>query len=145
MIDPNSPAGAGISAEEQQFLDAATARLYRWMAAIGVAGAVAVLIWRGPRWGGGFAAGAALSVLNFHWLKGSVDALAGVSARRNTVVARFLLRYALLIAAGYAIFASSVLNIWAFLAGLFVFVAGVLAEIAYELATGTGPEPGNQP
>lgn len=144
MIDPNSPA-ASVSSEEQQFIDAATVRIYRWMAVFAVAGAIAMLAWRGPRWCGGFAAGAALSVLNFHWLKGSVDALAGLTARRRSVVARFLLRYALLIAAGYAIFASSVLSIWAFLAGLFVFVAGVLAEMIYELATGTGPAPNNQP
>ncbi len=108
------------------------------MGAFAAAGSLALLVWKGPRHGGGFALGSALSILNFHWMKGAVDALAGLSARRAPIVAKFLLRYALIIAAGYVIFRSSVLSLSAFLAGLFVFVAGILVEMVYELATGTG-------
>ena len=54
---------------EEQFVAAAVRRIYRWMAACAVAGTLVVLIWKGPRYGGGFATGAALSILNFHWMK----------------------------------------------------------------------------
>lgn len=124
------------------------------MAACAVAGTLAVLVWKGAWHAGGFAAGAALSILNFHWLKAGVDALAahfqgpgeqqGRPPARAGLVARFLLRYALIIAAGYAIFRSSALSLPAFLGGLLVFVAGVLAEMVYELATGTGAAPGTK-
>lgn len=110
----------------------AVRRMYRWMAVFSAIGSVALLAWKGPRQAGGFALGAALSVLNFHWLKGAVDALGGDGARRG-VIAKFVLRYALMLAAGYAIFRSSILSLPSFLGGLFVFVAGVLAEMIYEL------------
>ena len=144
---------------EEQFVAAALGRMYRWMGACAVAVTLAVLLWKGPWYGGGFAVGAALSILNFHWMKGAVDRLAAYFQptpphsemaleaqpnvrlgwlRRNSPSLKFVLRYALLIAASYVIFRTSVLSLTAFLAGLFVFVAGVLAEMIYELATGTG-------
>jgi Flp pilus assembly protein TadB len=48
-------------------------------------------------------------------------------------VGRFVLRYALIALVGYVIFRSSVLSLPAFFAGLFVAIAAVLAEIAYQL------------
>ena len=143
---------------EEQFVAAAVRRMYRWMGVCAVAVTLAVLVWKGPWHGGGFAVGAVLSILNFHWMKGAVDRLAayfqpsphsGMASeaqpnvrlgwlRRNWLSLKFVLRYALLIAVGYVIFRTSVLSLTAFLAGLFVFVAGVLAEMIYELATGTG-------
>ena len=146
---------------EEQFVAAALRRIYRWMGVCAVTLTLVVLVWKGPWYGGGFAAGAVLSILNFHWMKGAVDRLAAYFQptpphsemaleaqpnvrlgwlRRNSPSLKFVLRYALLIAVGYAIFRTSILSLTAFLAGLFVFVAGVLAEMIYELATGTGPE-----
>jgi len=117
--------------------------MYGWMAACAVLVALVLLIWKGAWHAGGFAIGAVLSILNFHWLKSAVDGLAAhvggqkpVRARR--LVAKWLLRYALIVATGYAILKSSVVSLSAFLGGLLVFVAGVLAEMIYELATGTG-------
>lgn len=130
-------------ASDEQFVDRALRRMYGWMAACAVLVALVLLIWEGAWHAGGFAIGAALSILNFHWLKSAVDGLAAhvggqkpVRARR--LVAKWLLRYALIVAAGYAILKSSVVSLSAFLGGLLVFVAGVLAEMIYELATGTG-------
>lgn len=128
---------------DEQFVDRALLRMYRWMAACAVLVALVLLIWKGAWHAGGFAVGAVLSILNFHWLKAAVDGLAGHVARRKPVgtrrlVAKWLLRYALIVAAGYVILKSSVVSLYAFLGGLFVFVAGVLAEMIYELATGTG-------
>ena len=124
-------------------MDRALRRMYGWMAACAVLVALVLLIWKGAWHAGGFAIGAVLSILNFHWLKSAVDGLAAhiggqkpVRARR--LVAKWLLRYALIVATGYVILTSSVVSLWAFLGGLFVFVAGVLAEMIYELATGTG-------
>ncbi len=136
---------------EEQLVRAAVRRIYLWMGACALTLTFVLLLWKGPWYGGGFAAGAALSVLNFHWLNAAVEALAshfdqasaeafqGVPRRpaRAALVAKFVLRYALMIAVGYAIFRTSVLSLTAFLGGLFVFVAGVLAEMVYELATGT--------
>ena len=145
---------------EEQFVAAAVGRMYRWMGGCAVAGTLAVLVWKGLWYGGGFAAGAALSILNFHWMKGAVDKLAAYFQptpphsemaleaqpnvrlgwlRRALPAIKFVLRYALIVAVGYVILRTSVLSLTAFLAGLFVFVAGVLAEMIYELATGTGP------
>ena len=146
---------------EEQFVAAAVQRIYRWMGVCAVTFTLVVLVWKGPWYAGGFAAGAVLSILNFHWMKGAVDRLAahfqptlahdGMASdtqpyvrlgwlRRNSPSLKFLLRYALIVAVGYVIFRTSILSLTAFLAGLFVFVAGVLAEMIYELATGTGTE-----
>lgn len=129
---------------EEQFVGAAVRRIYRWMGACAVAFTLALLVWKGPWHAGGFAAGATLSILNFHWMKAAVDALAARSLQGAaprpagvSVLFKFVLRYALILAAGYVIFRTSVLSLTAFLGGLFVFVAGVLAEMIYELATGT--------
>jgi hypothetical protein len=128
---------------DEQFVDRALRRMYGWMAACAVLVALVLLIWKGAWHAGGFAIGAVLSILNFHWLKSAVDGLAAHIGRQKPVrarrlVAKWLLRYALIVATGYAILKSSVVSLSAFLGGLLVFVAGVLAEMIYELATGTG-------
>ena len=58
--------------------------------------------------------------------------------RRGTtgVVARFVLRYALIGLAAYVIFRSSSLSLAAFFAGLFVAIAAILAEVAYQVYLG---------
>jgi hypothetical protein len=51
-------------------------------------------------------------------------------------VARFVLRYALIGVAGYAIFRSSTLSLEAFFAGLFIAIGAILAEAAYQIYRG---------
>ncbi len=133
---------------QEQFTRAALRRIYMAMAVLGVAGTAVVLLWKGWWFAAGFAAGAALSCLNFHWLKGAVDALAALAGRNagptsgprppspKRVAARLVLRYALMGAVAYAIVRTSLVSLVAFLVGLFVFVAAVLAEMIYELAQG---------
>ena len=136
--------------QEERFVAGALRRIYAGMIALGLAGTVGLLLWKGWWLGLGFAAGATLSYLNFHWLKEAVDVLAGyftdpqpadAGDRRRApkpwrMGARFVLRYGLIGVMGYAIFRISSASLIGFLAGLFVFVAAVLAEMIYELTLG---------
>lgn len=87
----------------------------------------------------GFICGCALAYLNFHWLEKVVNALgermsAGGNPKSGSgVVVRFLLRYVLMGLAAYAIFTVSRASLHGLLAGLFLPVAGVLCEAAYEV------------
>lgn len=122
------------------FIQASIRRIYIGTAVFGVAGTVAMLLWKGWHFGAGFAVGAALSALNFHWLKGGVDALTARFQSRaagRAQAVKFLLRYALIGGAGYVIFRTSVVSLNGFLTGLFVFVAAILVEMVYELILGS--------
>ncbi len=191
---------------DEKFVQAAIRRIYGWMFFFAAAPTAVLLVWQGWWYAAGFAAGAVLSILNFHWLKAGIDAVMNATAQgeavsgdapapidetgeadaldviaapaadeeaevvsrgagglarddadgqgtrgpgdprpgkrrkpsQKGVVVRYVLRYALIVAAGYVIFLSSVVSLTAFLGGLFVFVAGVLAEMVFELVTGTG-------
>jgi hypothetical protein len=136
-----------IPPKELLLLGGAQSRIVYAMLVIGVVGSVAGLVWRGWDWGAGFAAGAAVSILNFHWLKSAANLLADAFAtrsgqqvpsssstpRKTWVVVRFMLRYALLGLSGYVIFLSSLVSLGAFLAGLFVLVGGLMVEAGYEV------------
>lgn len=132
---------------DEQFVAAAIRRMYLWMAGFAVTAAIALLAWKGWWYAGGFAAGAALSILNFHWLKAAIDGFVGLAVAapaprpdNSVLIVKWVLRYALIAAVGYVIFRSSAVSMIAFLGGLFIFVAGVLAEMIYELAAGTGAD-----
>ncbi|MBI3665516.1 MAG: hypothetical protein HY236_04705 [Acidobacteria bacterium] len=60
-----------------------------------------------------------------------------VKGRRRLLVWKFIGRYALIGAAAYGILKYTARNITALLAGLFLFVAAILAEIGFELITGS--------
>jgi hypothetical protein len=140
-----------IPPAEQQLLAGVEPRIFRIMLALGIVGAAVFFLWRGAGWAGGFAVGAALSGLSFHWMKSAISTLtdsvapsataqsgerAPARPRTGGAVFRFVLRYALIGAVGYVIFRSSVLSLAAFFAGLFVAVAAVLVEIGYEVYLG---------
>jgi hypothetical protein len=130
-------------------------RVERLILILGVCGiAIAGVRW-GLRAGLGFAAGAGLAWINYRWLKHGVKAIlpapeavpapqtekeagASMSAAGTPKVpvaafAKFFGRYILLGVALYVILAYSLVPAAAFLAGLFVGVAAVLAEFSYEL------------
>ena len=120
---------------DPDFFAGAVTRIYRWMAVAAAAGTVAALVLAGWPGAGGFLLGAAISWLNFHWLKRLVNSLgAAAEGPPRSRAAVFLgLRYALLALVAYVILKFSVLSLPALLGGIFVAVAAVILEIIFEL------------
>lgn len=105
--------------------------------------------WAGRRWGwrgsAGLIIGAALSWLNFRWLKGSVQAFgraataqAGAANVRIPVGAylKFFGRFALLLGILYVILTHSWLPAIPVLAGVFAAPAATVVALVLELASG---------
>ncbi len=99
--------------------------------------------WKFGRWAAlGFLLGCVISYLNFHWLKNGVSGLAdrvtnsGKPQSGKGIVARFLLRYVLLGAAAYVILTSFPASLRGLFSGLFLPVAAIACEAAYELYVG---------
>lgn len=110
-------------------------RLVKLMAAITLAGTLAAAVWRGWKWGAGFAVGAAISGLNFYWLKRLTESLGSTRVRRRSAI--FLAsRYLVLGLIAYVILRYSSISLPAALAGLFVSTAAVIVEILFELVYG---------
>jgi hypothetical protein len=123
----------------------ATLRRVEWLTlALGGLGA----IWAGSRWGWrgalGLVVGAALSWLNFRWLKGGVLAFgkaatekAGSAGARVPVRAyvKFIGRFGLLLVVVYVILTRSWVPPVPLFAGLFASAAGVVVALVWELAT----------
>lgn len=83
------------------------------------------------------ATGAALSYINFVWMKRAVDFVVvegakGAAAGRRSLFG-FVARYVLIALVLYATIRSSVLNVVFILAGLLVYVAALLIECVYEV------------
>jgi hypothetical protein len=127
--DPNSEA----------FYSGALDRISRFMIVLAL-GFSAAAWWRyGWRIALGFACGSAVAYLNFHWLKRVVIALAdratqsGQTQSSQGVVLRFLLRYVLMALGAYVIFTVSRASLYGLFAGLFLPVAAIACEAAYEV------------
>ena len=81
----------------------------------------------------GLALGSAIAYLNFHWLKRIVERFAETpSSSRKKIVVLALLRYVLMGAAAYAILSLSPASLYGLFAGLFLPVAAIACEAAYE-------------
>jgi len=108
---------------------------------VALAPALAIGVWwKFGRWPAlGFVLGCVIAYLNFQWLKKGVAGLAdrvtntGKAQSGKGIVARFLLRYGLLGAAAYAILTSFPASLGGLFAGLFLPVAAIACEAAYEL------------
>jgi len=125
--------------KSEAFYSGAVDRISRFMVVLAV-GLSAAAWWRyGWRVALGFACGSAIAYLNFHWLKRVVIALAdratqsGETQSSQGVVLRFLLRYALMALGAYVIFTVSRASLYGLFAGLFLPVAAIACEAAYEL------------
>jgi hypothetical protein len=133
-----SPNGPTVSAEPEAFYVNAYRRIFRSMLVLPVL--ATPLIW--IRWHRasalGFLAGCVVGVVNFYWLKKTIQTLAekvvAASVRRPdaAVMGTFLLRYVLIAAVGYVIVKSSASSIYGFCAGLFLPVGAILIEAGYE-------------
>lgn len=125
--------------EAEDFYPRAYARIGRCMLGLGILASVALLVAFGWQVAAGFAAGAAVAVVNFYWLKRTVGALAERATRPGSakptrgVLLRFGLRYLLVGLAVYVIFRSSSLSLYGLFAGLLLPVAAVGCEAAYEI------------
>jgi hypothetical protein len=110
--------------------DRAAMRIARNMIWIAVLGVLTAWAARGWRWGAGFLLGAAISWLNYWWLKRLVDSLGG---KHRPGGWRFVVRYILLAAGAYVILRFTPISILAVLLGLFVLIAAVFVEAAFEI------------
>ena len=126
--------------ESEHFYEGAYSRIIRTMAVLSASGTIIAWAWYGSRAGIGFLAGCGLAAINLLWLKRTVTILAdrtiGAKAAEEKpsrgAVWRFVLRYALFGAIAYVIFKSSLASLSGVLAGLFLPVAAILVEAAYE-------------
>ena len=135
---PLSPEVSPADLRLQAFNERALSRMFRTMLFVSVL-LVVPAVWMYKAAGViGFAAGAAISCINFRALQRSVEALADRIVNRQShekggrIVLRFLVRYALVGAAAYAIFRGSALAFRGFLWGLCLPVAAMMIEAAFE-------------
>jgi hypothetical protein len=125
--------------ESESFYSGALARIARCMIALAVLFTLAGWLRFGWRIALGFVCGCAIAYLNFRWLERVVSAIADRATQTGRVqssggvVFRFLLRYFLMAVAAYAIFSVSPASLNGLFAGLFLPVAGIACEAAYEL------------
>ncbi len=121
------------------FYSGALRRIPRFMIVLALIFSLAAWLLYGWRIALGFFCGCAIAYLNFHWLDRVVSALAdratstGYKQSSGGIVFRFLVRYFLMAAAGYAIFTVSPASLYGLFAGLFLPVGGIACEAAYEL------------
>ena len=114
----------------------AAARIARNMLWIAAAGALVCWAAAGWRWAGGFLLGAAISMVNYRGMRRLVESLGGRSTSRGISIAgsmRFALRFAVLAGGAYAILRYSSISVLAVLVGLFVLIAAVFFEAAFEM------------
>src|ERR1035437_11025719 len=75
-----------ITNADDDFYERVASRIFGVMLVIAGAGTMVALAWRGWTVGAGFALGAAISWVNFRWLKHAVDGLSGHRARPRLAV-----------------------------------------------------------
>ena len=123
----------------ESFYSGATRRIARMMAVLALAAIPPGWAIYGWRIALGFACGCGVAYLNFYWLEKVVKAIAdratqsGLTQSSGGVVFRFLLRYFLMAIAAYAILTVSPASLYGLFAGLFLPVAGIACEAAYEV------------
>ena len=139
MTNPpqNEPATEGSGSE--RFFSGALDRIRRFMVVLAPPLIVATW-WRfGMRSAAGLTVGCIIAYINFYWLKrvigGFVDRAAGSTTSQSSdgIVFRFLLRYILMAVGAYVILTVSPASLNGLLAGLFLPVAAIGCEAAYEV------------
>src|SRR5947209_17298979 len=132
--DLQNPIENATAAASDAFYSGALTRIRNFTLALGPIAALAAAFRFGLHPALGFLLGGVISYLNFHWLKSGVSGLAdkvtntGKSQSGKGIIARFLLRYALLGAAAYAILTSFPASLAGLFAGLFLPVGAIVCE-----------------
>jgi hypothetical protein len=121
------------------FFDGALRRITRLIVVLGVGG-LPFIAWVWGRAGAlGYSLAVVVAYLNFLWLARGVEAIAeritehGSREKGGGAVAKAVLRYALVVIAGYGIFRGSEQGFYAFFVGLCVPVFAMLCEAGFEL------------
>jgi ATP synthase I chain len=113
-------------------------RVKRFMTAVGMLALVTAITMFGWRMAVGFALGGLIAYINFRWLEKGVARLgeltveAGTPASRRGIMHRFLRQYLLLAVIAFVILSVSRESVYGLFAGLFLPVAAMLCEAAYE-------------
>ncbi|HXJ90039.1 MAG TPA: ATP synthase subunit I [Candidatus Binatia bacterium] len=134
--------GRAQAAEAEKFYASALLRIRNFMLILAPAICLGAWIRFGWRAAAGLLLGCIIAHLNFQWLKNGVSGLADKvtnSGKRQSgkgIVARFLLRYALLGLSAYAILTSFPASLAGLFAGLFLPVGAIVCEAIYELYAG---------
>jgi hypothetical protein len=138
IAEPSPDSRSATQTEAEAVYEGALERIRRIMLVLMVPLSGAAW-WRfGWRSALGFALGCVVAYLNFQWLKRGVQGLADRivhAGRRQSskgIVARFLLRYVLMGLAAYGILTVSPASLYGFFSGLFLPVAAIACEAAYE-------------
>ena len=122
-----------------RFYSGALNRIRHFMAALALVLTVGAGWKFGLRPALGFAFGCGIAYINFYWLKrvvgGFVERATGTvtSQSGQGIVSRFILRYVLMAIGAYVILTVSPASLKGLLAGLFLPVAAIVCEAAYEL------------
>jgi hypothetical protein len=130
---------SGIPSASEAFYASASQRIRNFMLILAPFCCAAAWLRFGPRAAAGFLLGCVIAYLNFQWLKSGVSGLAdnvtntSRSQSGRGIIARFLLRYALLGIAAYAILTSFPGSLRGLFAGLFLPVGAIICEAVYEL------------
>ncbi len=133
-------------AADDAFYDTAERRIEYLALGIGAAGTAITWFAWGGKAAAGFASGAILSWINYRWMKGALARLSVAQAGSQraqvpaSVYLKFVGRYALLIAAAYAILRGFKPPAASLLAGFFTIIAAVLTEMVGQLFR-AGPPP----
>lgn len=130
---------AEVIETREDFQSRALDRIRKFMLVLGCAALITAFIFFGWRIGIGFALGASIAYLNFHWLKKAVGGIAdltissGTPASSRWVVHRFILRYFLMAFVAFAILTVSRESLYGLFAGLFLPVAAIFCEAGFEV------------
>lgn len=138
----NSEQGTQDPGPDRDELYVGALQRIRWaMLVVGIAAPLVAWGWLGWRIAAGLACGCGIAYVNFRWLVRGVEGMAERMANQGNpksgqgIVSRFLLRYVLMGLAAYVILSVSPTSLYGLLAGLFLPVAAIAWEAAYELYT----------
>lgn len=137
---------ADSSGHGEAFYTVAERQIEYITAAVGVAGTIAALIFWGRKPAAGVAAGAAISWLNYRWMRLGVATMARITRAQTGgghvrvsvgTYVRAIGRYALLLAGAYVMLHVLKLPVISLLAGFSAALIGVLVEATRQLFRGS--------